>query len=144
MKYKGMSRSHLFLVELIIVILFFAFSSIITVQVFGRSFRLDDATTALNGAVIAVQTAAETDKATALIDIDPSLVETTAYFDKGWAATETEDAVYKLITKISFSEQEAGTMAIYDYTALSAADDHVIYQLQTKKYYSGESASSGS
>lgn len=142
MKYKGMSRSHLFLVELIIVILFFAFSSIITVQVFGRSFHLDDKTTSLNGAVMAVQTAAETDKATAFNDIDPS--EKTAYFSKDWMPSEPAAAEYKLVTKTSFDEQEAGTMAIYDYTAASTADDSVIYQLQTKKYYSGESASSGS
>jgi hypothetical protein len=141
-KYKGMSRSHLFLVELIIVILFFAFSSIITVQVFGRSFHLDNDTTALNGAVIAVQTVAETDKNTDFKDIDPT--EKTAYFSKEWTPSEPTAAEYKLVTKTSFAEQEAGTMAIYDYTAVSTTDNSVIYQLQTKKYYSGESASSGS
>ena len=140
MNYKGMSRSHLFLIELIVVILFFAFASVITVQVFSNAFQLDDDTTTLNGALTAVQTAAEMDKTIAFNDIDPS--GKTLYFNKDWNVTNPADAVYTIKSEAELVKQQSGTMAVYNYTASSG--DNVIYRLQAKKYYSGKTAADGS
>lgn len=67
--FRGMSRSHLFLIELIVVILFFAFAGAVTVQVFAKAHELAQDTEALNGAILAVQSAAETDKASSFEEI---------------------------------------------------------------------------
>ena len=137
MKFKGMSRSHLFLIELIVVILFFSFASVITVQIFSKSFQLAENTTALNGAVMAVQTAAETDKTILFKNIDPS--EKIIYYNKDWKITDRANSVYTLTSDVTMEEKWAGTMAVYNYTMSS--DDKTIYQLKTKKYYSGETTS---
>lgn len=132
-----MSRSHLFLIELIVVILFFAFASVITVRVFSKSFELDAETTTLNGAVMAVQTVAETDKTAAFKEIDST--PETLYFDEEWKTIDSSGAVYTLTSEVDLIGQPAGTMAVYNYTVSS--NDNVIFRLQTKKYYSGETGS---
>lgn len=141
MQFRGMSRSHLFLIELIIVILFFAFSAAIAVQVLSKAHELSQSATALNGAVLAVQTAAETDKTVRLQDIDTSQ-RTTAYFNEDWEIAEPAGAVYIMTSDVALEEREAGTMAVYSYSV--ASDNKVIYQLQSKKYYSGEALSAAS
>jgi hypothetical protein len=45
-------------------------------------------------------------------------------------------------SKVELIQQPAGVMAVYDYTASSK--EKVIYNLQAKKYYSGETVSDGS
>lgn len=135
MRAKGMTRSHLFLIELIVVILFFSFASAITVQVFSKAFQLAEKTTALNGAIMAVQTAAETDKAAPFADIDTA--GNTVSFNSDWGAADPADAIYTMISEVTLEEKQAGTMVVYHYTVSS--NEETIYQLQAKKYYSGES-----
>ena len=140
MKYKGMSRSHLFLIELIIVILFFSFASVISLQVFSKSYDIANDTTALNGALMAVQTAAETDKSISFRNLDTS--REAVYFNKNWEISDPNDATYIMSSDVTFEDKWAGTMAVFDYTV--TADNVIIYQLQTKKYYAGETLSSAS
>lgn len=134
MRFTGMSRSHLFLIELIVVILFFSAASIITVQVFIKAFQLSESTTALNGAIIAVQTAAETDKTVPLEDIDT--IKKIVCYNADWESVDADEAVYTVTSDIILDERLAGTMAVYEYT--SAAGGKTIYQLQVKRYYPGE------
>ncbi len=136
MKNRGMSRSHLFLIELIVVILFFSFAGVITVQVFSKAFQLAEGTTALNGATIVVQTAAETDRTRSLEEFIPS--QNIVYYNKGWEVTNPSNAAYTMTTDATLEERWAGSMAIHHYTVTSG--DKIIYQLLTKKYYSGNAA----
>lgn len=136
MQFKGMSRAHLFLLELVVIILFFSFAGAITVQVFSKAHALAQNTTALNEAVTAVQTAAETDKFLKLQDVTAG--QKVLYFNENWEAADAGGAVYTVTSDVSLEARPAGTMAVYDYTASSG--DGIIYQLQSKKYYSGEAA----
>ncbi len=138
MQFRGMSRSHLFLLELVVIILFFSFAGAITVQVFSKSHTLAQSTTALNEAVIAVQTAAETDKSLRFQDIGAD--QKAVYFNEDWEVTDAVSAVYTMTSGVSLEERPAGTMAVFEYTVTSASGDEIIYQLQSKKYYSGEAA----
>lgn len=140
MRFKGMSRSHLFLIELIVVILFFSSASVITVQVFIKAFQLSERTTALNGAMLTVQTAAETDKTVSFQDIDTS--KKTVCFNEDWEAVDPAEATYTITSNVTLDERSAGTMAVYDYTAASGGK--TIYQLQAKRYYPGEMRSNAS
>ncbi len=140
MKFKGMSRSHLFLIELTVVILFFAFASVISLQVFSKAYDIGNDTTALNGAIMAVQTAAETDKNTPFQDL--TISQEATYFNKDWEIASLSDATYVMTSAVELEEKWAGTMAVFDYTVSS--ENEIVYQLQTKKYYSGETTSSSS
>ena len=140
MKFKGMSRSHLFLIELIVVILFFSFASVIALQVFTKSHELANNSTALNGAIMTVQTAAETDKNTLLKNLDSS--KRLIYFNKDWEITDSSDETYILTSTVTLEGKPAGTMAVFNYAV--TADNKIIYQLQAKKYYSEETFSSAS
>ncbi|MCL2566014.1 MAG: hypothetical protein FWE24_09440 [Defluviitaleaceae bacterium] len=60
----GRSKSSLFLMELIIVITFFAFTSAICVQLFAAANRLSTRSVGMQMAVINAQSAVETFKAT--------------------------------------------------------------------------------
>jgi len=131
MKLKEMSRSHLFLIELIIIILFFAFASAISIQVFAKAHEIADRSTALNGAMMAVQSAAESDRSTALKDLSFSDAE--KYFNKDWEEVSSSDANYILTTKTSKESKTAGTMVIFHYSVTSG--NEVVFQLQSKKYY---------
>ncbi|HML38573.1 MAG TPA: type II secretion system protein [Bacillota bacterium] len=147
---KSMSRSHLFLIELIVVILFFAFAGAVTVQVFAKAHELAHDTEALNGATLAVQSAAEADKAAQFGEIDASFDATKApadgasgmanarapvYFDADWRLTDPDGAVYVLTSEVVLEERPAGVMAVFHYAA--ASGNKIIYELDTKKYFRG-------
>lgn len=130
MQFRGMSRSQLFLIELIIVILFFSFAGAITVQVFSKAHELAQNSTDLNGAILAVQRAAETDKTAAFSEIDMN--QEPIYFNSNWGLSTPSEAVYTLKSNITLEEREAGSMAVYDYTVMS--NEEIIYTLQSKPY----------
>lgn len=139
MPQNSMSRSHIFLIELIIATLFFAFACGVTVQVFGKAHDLAERSTSLNGALIATQTMAETDKATAFADIvDARLI---VYFDADWAVAEAEAADYAITTDIAFDARAAGTMVTRTYNVTINGNKDpaaIVYSLTSKTYYSGE------
>lgn len=134
MQYRGMSRSQLFLIELIVVILFFSIAVAITVQVFTKAHELTQNSRELNGAILAVQTAAEMDKTAAFSEIGSN--KEPAYYNSNWESSTPSEATYTLITNITIEKRETGSMAVYNYTVTSG--DRTIYTIQTKKYYPGE------
>ncbi|HHU17693.1 MAG TPA: type II secretion system protein [Clostridiales bacterium] len=140
MQYRGMSRSHLFLIELIVVILFFSIAVAITVQVFSKAYELTQNSRELNGAILAVQTAAEMDKTSAFSEID--INKGPVYYNSNWELTTPSEAAYTLKTNISIERRETGSMAVYNYTVMSG--EKTIYKIQTKKYYPGEFAAEDS
>lgn len=135
MKEKSISRSHLFLIELILVILFFAIASSIALQVFVKASDLADSTMALNGGMMLAQSTAEIDKNTPFEELD--LSERTEYFDEHWQKVDASTASYALTSKVELEDRWAGIMANFTYKITSS--ETLIYQLQAKKYYSMES-----
>lgn len=128
---KGISRSNLFMIELIIVIVFFAFAGTITLQLFLKANHITVETVGLNGAIMVAQTAAETAKSTEFEDLEKIPVAT--YYDKNWQPTHKEAAVYTLITKINFEKTSAGAMATFNQSITSNKES--IYSLKSQKYY---------
>lgn len=134
MNRKGISRSALFLTELIIVILFFAIASTITLQLFVKASGLADRTSDLNGGIMVVQSAAEIDKSTDLMSLDQK--SRFEYYDENWEKTDEANKVYTLTSQVVLENRWAGTMAIFTYTL--SARETVIYELTAKKYYSNQ------
>ena len=131
MKKNGISRSHLFLIELIVTILFFAFACAVALMVFGKAHDLSNNTSALNGALTAVQNAAETNRLEDLSDLsEPSPV----YFNKDWQVTDLNKADFTLTAELKLEDRPDGKMAVWTYTVVDKNQD-LIYQLGAKKYY---------
>ena len=140
MRKKGISRSQLFLIELIVVVLFFSLAAAMVMMVFGKAHELSAGSEALNGAISAIQSVAETDK----VKQPEEVVQGTesVYFDEDWKKTDPENAEYRLTTEVKLEARSAGFMVIYRYAVGYASDDTkaMIYRLETKKYYSKQSS----
>lgn len=134
MKIKSMSRAQLFLIELIIVILFFTLTGAVTLQVFVKASEQADHAQALNGGMMAVQNAAEADKSKSFTEL--SLHDTTVYYTDKWQNTNGSKSKYVLTSRVDLEERWVGVMASFTYTVKEG--NKVIFQLKTKKYYSGE------
>lgn len=132
MKGRNISRSNLFLIELIIVILFFAFASLIAMQIFLKSDGLASDTVTLNGAIMAAQTAAETEKAASFHDL--KMLSKNTYYDEDWKITQKKNKAYTLKRNIKLEKRTAGTLVTFVNTITQEGD--IIYKLESKKYYS--------
>ena len=99
------SKSHLFLMELIIAILFFALSSTVCIQLFIKSYTLNKNTVNQNQAVIHAQNLAESylacngsvvEIANVLSSFHPELAQNTIaiYFDSDWQVCDKANALY--------------------------------------------------
>ncbi|MDD4390066.1 MAG: hypothetical protein PHW03_04620 [Eubacteriales bacterium] len=137
MRESGMSRSHLFLIELIIATLFFAFACAVNVQVFIKAHDFSKHSTTLNNAILAIQSAAETDKTAAFSETMGQ--QRTMYFDAKWQGTDSKDADYRMMIDTEFETREAGTMVIRTYNIMPKTTNEIIYSLISKKYYAGHS-----
>ena len=139
-KSNNISKTHLFLMEMIIVLAFLAFACAIVIQVFARADGLSRQSLDLNSAILVAQSAAELDKNQDWQQID--LTAQTVYFDEQWQQTDKDKAVYRLSRQTEVQERPSGAMLIYTYIISSPTDanDKTIYQLQSKKYYSGINA----
>ncbi|WP_027399647.1 type II secretion system protein [Anaerovorax odorimutans] len=128
------TKSNLFLIELIIVIMFFAFASTITLQVFFKANEKSADSTALNGALMVTQAAAE--KAKSITYTDLNKIAETEYFDENWNPSNVENAKYTLNTKIKTETKNSGIMVTLTYKAKSSTE--TIYELKSKKYFPNE------
>lgn len=132
MKGRNISRSNLFLIELIIVILFFAFASLIAMQIFLKADEIASDTDTLNGAIMAAQTAAETEKATSFQDL--KVLSKNTYYDEDWKITEKKNKAYTLKRSIKLEKRTAGTLVTF--VNIITQEGDMIYKLESKKYYS--------
>ena len=80
-------RSSLFLLELILAIGFFCIASAVCVQIFVKSYTIEQESTALNHAVHLATSAAETFRHS---DIEPYEI----FYDKNWNICDKDDAYY--------------------------------------------------
>jgi len=135
---KNISRTNLFMIELIIIIIFFSFASYVVINVFQTSNKLASDTDVLNGAVIRAESIAETYKAIEFYD----LIEQgeTLYYNENWIKVDTQDtSKYSIIVRLEVKMEEYGRMAyLYEdiyYTDKNKFGRDVIYSLKTKKFY---------
>ncbi len=133
MKRRSSSRTSLFLMELILVIFFFAVCSAVSLQVFAAARVMSERSAALSSAVLQAQSAAEVyqaaggnlDHATDLLDGEQVQNGLIVYYDKTWLPTNKSAARYQLTLT-----------ALQAYTADIAVCDNldggVLYTLQVK------------
>jgi hypothetical protein len=133
-------KSTLFLMELIIVLLFFSFSAAVCVNIFAKAKLLSEQSYELNKSVIAAQNAAECFAA----DSDTSLLSSAlggtednntvkVFYGKDWEKTDSANAVYTLSVDLSESGEGMRTACIN-----ISRGDTVIYSLNAD-HYAGQS-----
>lgn len=146
---KRRSKSSLFLIELIIVILFFSLASTVCVQLFVKSHLLDKKTKHTNLGVKVCQNYAEifsgvNGDAEAFYDIVANDIHARTangciicYSEKGVVvhSDSTEERQSTFECRISFTEVDRIVTATISF--LSTGDDEEIYSLTVKKYVGG-------
>lgn len=135
MNNKNISRSNLFLIELIIIIVFFIFASSIILRVFVKANELSVNTVALDGAVITTQSNAEFYKTMSYSQL--SNTTSIYYYDKNWQKTTFENAYYLITMEIILEDKQHGIMANFNQKVnfIDKKNDDLIFNLETKKYY---------
>ncbi len=119
-------RSSLFLLELILAIGFFCIASAVCVQIFVKSYTIEQESSALNHAVHLATSAAETFRHS---DIDS--YET--YYDKDWNVCDKEDVYYTFKLSIERDNSleiaqitiEAKNSTLYELEVLKNANTEV-------------------
>jgi len=136
------SKSTLFLMELVLVILLFAFCAAICMGLFGASQKMTDDSDALNHAVAISRTAAGCYKAAdgelacmlQLMDVpEEAVVQDEAvriYYDTDWKPAPVSDAAFYLQITL-FSDTDASLQEAE--LAVCHMDRTVIFQLPVKK-----------
>lgn len=125
-------KSNTLLVELIIVILFFALSQAIVLQVFAKAQQLNRDTEALNRALMQAQDAAEmlaaSDSAeSALLSLGFTLSENGLYTVQGKG--------YSITAQVSAQAQGAGTLTSVELAAYR--DGAELFRLPAARYRGG-------
>lgn len=136
------AKSSLFLMEMMVVILFFALTSAICVHLFVQSYQSAKHSEALTNGVLQAQSTAEVYKSTAG-DLGQTATllgaawsadkELTLAYDAHWQPTE-EDAAAAYVLTMSESQ---GTAVPTAEVLISAADGSEVYRLSVKAYRGG-------
>ena len=125
------NRSHLFLMEFIIIILFFAIACSVCVSMFVTARTAAAQSTELSMASAYAQTAAENFKACGR-DIgyleEQDGTGAAAYFDRDWNAAAQQDAAYAL--RIGYRTQ--GALLLADICVTK--DGAEIYRIEAARY----------
>lgn len=83
------SHSSLFLIELMIVLVFFALASTVCIQLFVQSHLLSQSTAEQNEAILLAESMAEEFRAA-----DGDISAKDVYYDKNWSVCSREEAAY--------------------------------------------------
>lgn len=126
----NLSKSNLFLLELIIVILFFSVCTAVCVGLFVQARQISQNSTALSDAVLLAQSAAECFKADSLESLP--LQDGKAYFDKDTAPCGQDAAVYIL----ELTENMDSDIATADICVTFGGEQ--IFELTTARAVGGE------
>ncbi len=128
------SKTKLVLIELIIIILFFALASAVCVNIFAQARFLSVSSTDTTNAALAVQTAAETIRSSEdeLVRLDELYAKKDtgyyAYYDENWNETDEASAKYNMVIQVD----SQGDLLVAD-IAMNR-DSKAIYAITTKKY----------
>ncbi|MDR2157425.1 MAG: hypothetical protein LBO81_06580 [Clostridiales Family XIII bacterium] len=119
------SKSAVFLFELMVVILIFTIAAAVCTSIFAKAYSFSSDSKNLTMAVIKAESAAERFKASKGAGGQPDAL----YFDKHWQAVASErDAAFKIV----LSPSEQGGMSVCDIEVYSG--DKSIYNLEVKAY----------
>lgn len=133
MSKSNISRTNLFLIELIIIIAFFIASLSIIISVFSKVNSTSIEASALNGASITMQSNAELYK---IISYDELPTDTqTLYYDKNWQITSAGNEYYIITVEISLEDKDYSVIASFNQEAKFADSGKPIFTLETKKYF---------
>lgn len=113
-------RSSLFLLELILAIGFFCIAAAICVQIFVKSYNIEQDSSALNHAVHLATSAAETFRKT---DVDDYKV----YYDQDWAECSQDNAYY------TFKLNTERDNSLHIAQIIIKAHNSTIYELEVLK-----------
>lgn len=128
---KNISRANLFLIELIIIITFFIVSLTIIMSIFSKANSLSVDSSALNGAVVTMQTNAEQYK---LMTFNNLKTGTQAlYYDKNWQSSKEENGYYMITVEISLEDKNNSVIATFNQNAKFMNNNKQIFNLETKK-----------
>ena len=140
MKRKNAGTS-LFLMEMIIIVLFFSISSAVCVQAFVNSHLIDKKTQELNHAVYAAQSLAEVMKGTdgtmeslseAYPEAEASEDKLTLFYDSEFKSCDAGDPDLSYLLNASLTRE--GTLETADISVIKAEDQSEIYTLSATKY----------
>lgn len=131
------SKSGLFLMELIIAIAFFAFSSSNCIQLFAKAHTLSAKSAGVNMAIATAQSAAECFKSTGgnpeemsmLLGATAAGSLLTAQYDEGWQAV-SGDGRYVLTVELDTASSPASAAIV----VIDNTNNEVLHQLVAKKY----------
>lgn len=133
MSKSNISRTNLFLIELIIIIAFFIASLSIIISVFSKVNSTSIEVSALNGASITMQSNAELYK---IISYDELPTDTqTLYYDRNWQSTSAGNEYYIITVEISLKDKDYSVIASFNQEAKFADSGKSIFTLETKKYF---------
>ena len=133
MSKSNISRTNLFLIELIIIIAFFIASLSIIISVFSKVNSTSIEASALNGASITMQSNAELYK---IISYDELPTDTQMlYYDKNWQITSAGNEYYIITVEISLEDKDYSVIASFNQEAKFADSGKPIFTLETKKYF---------
>ena len=135
---KEHNKTRAFLMEFIIVILFFSIAAVITLQLFANANNKSEANDDMIDAVICVQSVAENIRAEVSEYNEEGIY--TKYLDNDFNYV-TEDAYYEEKVIVSISNEHSldiGTLFEYEIIISSVEDSKEIYSLKMSKYVSKE------
>lgn len=151
---KRTSRVNTFLIEIILVILFFAVSSAVVIQLFAAGHRRSADSEWTNVAMIKVQSVAEqikglpelTDRSLQGVtycgemQISGEKAEKSVLFSDNWQEADADTASGYLRIQIQISQEEAGQMLTATLIAGRLAgerEEDPLYKLTTETYFPG-------
>lgn len=143
MAVKGINRVNSFLVEIIIVILFFSLSAAVTLQVFVTTHKKGEQSTNLNMAVVLTQQMTEQYRANgedcswcSSPEIREGATVYTVEYDEDWNPV-SENGSFKLYFKVSVvSSDSAGTVyeTVAEAVSAQGESEETVYRLPSRQY----------
>jgi Tfp pilus assembly protein PilV len=119
------SKSAIFLFELMVVILVFTISAAICTSIFAKAYRFSEDSENLTMAVIRAESAAEAFKASSDDERSPGEL----YYDESWKSVASkDDACFQIV----LSPSKQGNLSVCDIGVYKG--DENIYNLEVKAY----------
>ena len=118
------SKSAIFLFELMIIILVFTLAAAVCTQIFARSYTMSQESRALTMGSINAQTMAEQFKST-------GEDQENMYFDKDWVQTSEADAYFTVKLEDNGSTEE---MKSADVNVYKTGEEEAVFSLKVKRF----------
>ena len=144
MSYKRGNKSAAFLVEMIIVILFFAIASAITLKLFVSAHLQSRLSTETDRAVVLAQTAAEGMSSSGSIGGALSYLSAkaeekndsgcTVYFDENWQPSDKAEGSFEMSISASDEDTSSGKLVSWSILITKLEGNTEIYTLDGEKY----------